>query len=50
VAPGDRIHERFGEHVGRHGFGMAVDQRKISSFKLIARPRDLNFVGATNVA
>jgi hypothetical protein len=50
VAPSYRIDESLGKHVSRHSFSMAVDQREISSFKLVARPRDLNFMGATNVA
>ena len=50
VAPSYRIDKMLGKHVSGHSFSMAVDQRVISSFKLVARPRDLNFMGATNVA
>ena len=40
----------LGKHVSGHGFSMAVEQRVIASFELVARPRNLDLVGTTNVA
>ena len=40
----------LGKHVSGHSFSMTVDQRVISSFKLVARPGDVDLMGSTNVA